>query len=314
MTAPTNPVQIRMPDLSPTDNEVTLVRWHVAVGEKVALGQPLLEVETAKAVMDVESVAAGVLTEVLAEPGAAVLIGAPIAVIAATPRPRAAAAQAAQATQAATIPAGAQPAARTAPRTRQERQERQNARGAVAPDAPSAAAPRQSFFARNRARQEGPTAIAPAHAAAAAAAIGAIPPIAAFTLTASAGAARLPVGGVLPEAVAAAALRAMASALGLTGTGVAVVGPDGAGRIIGGAKAAMLLVAVEGEGIESFRAASGLPVLAVSPPRLVVSAESPGGLAIAPRLPLALTADGAAIAPHHAARFLDSLVKELESL
>ncbi|MFM9108139.1 MAG: lipoyl domain-containing protein [Chloroflexota bacterium] len=326
MTSQPNDVRIRMPDLSPTDNEVTLVRWHVRVGETVALGQPLLEVETAKAVMDVESVAAGVLAEVLAEPGASVLIGAPIAVIAAAARPGAAAAAAAATSAAAS--SGVQ-SSRPAPR---DRQRRDSARQTPAPvtaspspsPAASPAATRHSFSARTLARRQAPAAAIAASPASPAArspmpdARFPVPPVSSFSLAASA---RLPSIEWDVHAIADAALRAMGSALGLTGSGVAIVGPDGAESAAGNAaKTALLLVAVAGEGIESFRAASdppglpGLPVLAVSPPRLAVHAASPGTVTIEPRLPLALSASGAAIAPHHAARFLEALVKEVESL
>ncbi len=202
---------------------------------------------------------------------------------------------------------------RPAPRGREARQAARVAPPATAADT---ALPRQSFFARNRARRAGSataTAIIPAPAVTPATATS----IGAYTLTASAIAARLPGGdmAMLADVIAAAALRAMAAALGLTGTGVAVIGPDGDTHAAGNsAKIAMLLAVVEGESIESFRAAGGMPVLAAAPPGLAVTAAGPGSLAIEPRLPLALTADGSAIAPSHAARFLDSLVKELESL
>src|SRR5450432_4709706 len=74
-------VEIRMPDLSTTGDEVTLIRWMVEVGQAVGLGQPLLEIETDKASMEVESVAAGILKAVYAEAGNPVAIGQVIAVI-----------------------------------------------------------------------------------------------------------------------------------------------------------------------------------------------------------------------------------------
>jgi pyruvate/2-oxoglutarate dehydrogenase complex dihydrolipoamide acyltransferase (E2) component len=54
-------IEIKMPDLATTDSEVTLIRWLIEVGQTVKLGQPLLEIETDKASMDVESIAAGTL-------------------------------------------------------------------------------------------------------------------------------------------------------------------------------------------------------------------------------------------------------------
>jgi pyruvate dehydrogenase E2 component (dihydrolipoamide acetyltransferase) len=74
-------IEIRMPDLATTSDEVTLSHWLVEVGGTVALGQPLLEIETDKATMDVESVAKGVLREIRAQPGERVAVGQVIAVI-----------------------------------------------------------------------------------------------------------------------------------------------------------------------------------------------------------------------------------------
>lgn len=74
-------VEIKMPDLATTDDEVTLVRWLVEVGQPVRLGEPLLEIETDKATMDVEAVAAGTLYAVHAQPGDRVAVGQVIAVI-----------------------------------------------------------------------------------------------------------------------------------------------------------------------------------------------------------------------------------------
>jgi pyruvate dehydrogenase E2 component (dihydrolipoyllysine-residue acetyltransferase) len=51
-----------MPQISLGDEEVIVVRWHKAVGETVALGEPVLEVETEKANMDVEAPVAGTLS------------------------------------------------------------------------------------------------------------------------------------------------------------------------------------------------------------------------------------------------------------
>jgi pyruvate dehydrogenase E2 component (dihydrolipoamide acetyltransferase) len=74
-------VEIRMPDLATTDSEVTLVRWLVEVGESVRLGEPLLEIETDKATMEVESVAEGTLKVVHVQPGERVAVGQIIALV-----------------------------------------------------------------------------------------------------------------------------------------------------------------------------------------------------------------------------------------
>lgn len=79
-------IEIKMPDLSTTGDEVLLLRWLIPVGEPVKLGQPLYEVETDKTTMEVESVAAGVLESVRAEAGKPVPVGQVIAVISSAAR------------------------------------------------------------------------------------------------------------------------------------------------------------------------------------------------------------------------------------
>ncbi|MDX2140075.1 MAG: 2-oxo acid dehydrogenase subunit E2 [Chloroflexota bacterium] len=74
-------IEIKMPDLATTDSEVTLLHWLVEPGQTVKLGQPLLEIETDKATMEVESIAAGVLAAVHAQPGERVAVGQLVAVI-----------------------------------------------------------------------------------------------------------------------------------------------------------------------------------------------------------------------------------------
>lgn len=54
-------VAITMPDLATTGGPVRVLRWLVVVGGTVRRGEPLLEVETDKATVVVESVASGTL-------------------------------------------------------------------------------------------------------------------------------------------------------------------------------------------------------------------------------------------------------------
>jgi pyruvate/2-oxoglutarate dehydrogenase complex dihydrolipoamide acyltransferase (E2) component len=68
-----------MPDLSAISSTVKVVRWLVGVGEPVRRGQDLLEVETDKSTMIVESTLGGTLRATLAEPGQEVPSGAAIA-------------------------------------------------------------------------------------------------------------------------------------------------------------------------------------------------------------------------------------------
>ena len=75
-------VEIRVPDVGTTTNEIEVVKWLVQVGEQVKLGQPLLEVETDKALMEIESVAAGTLKQIIAEPGQEMATGEVLAIVA----------------------------------------------------------------------------------------------------------------------------------------------------------------------------------------------------------------------------------------
>ncbi|HBO45822.1 MAG TPA: hypothetical protein DD670_18245 [Planctomycetaceae bacterium] len=72
--------ELKMPDLATTDSEIRIGRWMVEPGEKVHRGQPLLEVETDKAAMEVESVVSGVLVEIVSQVDDAVSVGDVIAV------------------------------------------------------------------------------------------------------------------------------------------------------------------------------------------------------------------------------------------
>ena len=61
--------------------EGTITRWLKAPGQKVEKGEPLVEIETAKATQEVESPASGTLTEVLLGEGQTAPVNTEIAVI-----------------------------------------------------------------------------------------------------------------------------------------------------------------------------------------------------------------------------------------
>lgn len=67
-----------LPDLGEGLTESEIVQWHVAVGDTVTLNQPLAEVETAKAIVQLPSPFAGVIAKLYAEPGTTVTVGTPI--------------------------------------------------------------------------------------------------------------------------------------------------------------------------------------------------------------------------------------------
>lgn len=73
--------EMKMPDLATTDSEIRIVRWRIEPGQTIERGQPLMEVETDKASMEVESVVTGQLSEVRAEVNDAVSVGQVIAVL-----------------------------------------------------------------------------------------------------------------------------------------------------------------------------------------------------------------------------------------
>jgi pyruvate dehydrogenase E2 component (dihydrolipoamide acetyltransferase) len=70
---------IVMPRLSDSMEEGTILSWLKKVGDEVAVGDELVEIETDKANMAYESDVAGTLTEILAQEGETLPIGSPIA-------------------------------------------------------------------------------------------------------------------------------------------------------------------------------------------------------------------------------------------
>jgi pyruvate dehydrogenase E2 component (dihydrolipoamide acetyltransferase) len=73
--------EIVMPRLSDSMEEGTILTWMKQVGDEVAVGDELVEIETDKANMAYESDVAGVLTEIFAQEGDTMAIGEPIAVV-----------------------------------------------------------------------------------------------------------------------------------------------------------------------------------------------------------------------------------------
>jgi pyruvate dehydrogenase E2 component (dihydrolipoamide acetyltransferase) len=73
--------EIVMPRLSDSMEEGVILKWMKGVGDEVAVGDELVEIETDKANMAYESDVAGTLTEILAQEGETLAIGTPIAVV-----------------------------------------------------------------------------------------------------------------------------------------------------------------------------------------------------------------------------------------
>ena len=78
------PVVITMPKLTDSMEEGRIVEWQVRVGDRVSEGDVLAEIETDKAVMELESFWAGVVAEILRPDGDVVPVGEAIARIAQT--------------------------------------------------------------------------------------------------------------------------------------------------------------------------------------------------------------------------------------
>jgi pyruvate dehydrogenase E2 component (dihydrolipoamide acetyltransferase) len=75
------PTDVIMPALGVAQEKGTLLNWHKAEGQSVTKGEPLLEIETDKATVEIEAPASGILTNVTASPGDEIPVGNKIAVI-----------------------------------------------------------------------------------------------------------------------------------------------------------------------------------------------------------------------------------------
>ena len=71
---------IKMPRVGETVDEVYLVAWNKAVGDVIAIGDDLMEVETDKATVQVPSPVAGTLIEIFFKDGDDIKTGDAIAV------------------------------------------------------------------------------------------------------------------------------------------------------------------------------------------------------------------------------------------
>ncbi|MGW2633524.1 dihydrolipoamide acetyltransferase family protein [Streptomyces chattanoogensis] len=74
--------EFTLPDLGEGLTEATIVQWLVEVGQVVAVDQPVVEVETAKAMVEVPCPYGGVVTARFGEEGAEVPVGSPLVTVA----------------------------------------------------------------------------------------------------------------------------------------------------------------------------------------------------------------------------------------
>src|ERR671939_111592 len=73
--------KVIMPKLSPTMEEGQISRWLKKEGDKVSMGEPLAEIDTDKATMEMQALANGVLRKILINEGQSAPLGQTIAVI-----------------------------------------------------------------------------------------------------------------------------------------------------------------------------------------------------------------------------------------
>lgn len=74
-------IVLRMPEVLANATEAILSKWLVNEGSSFTAGQPIAEVETEKALVEVTSEVDGILGRYLANDGASISVGAPIAVL-----------------------------------------------------------------------------------------------------------------------------------------------------------------------------------------------------------------------------------------
>ena len=67
--------EFRLPDIGEGLTDAEVVRWLVEVGDPIGIDQPLVEVETAKAVTDIPSPYAGVVLHLGAPVGSTINVG-----------------------------------------------------------------------------------------------------------------------------------------------------------------------------------------------------------------------------------------------
>ena len=66
----------KLPDIGEGISEAEIVGWHVAVGDRVEEDQPIADMMTDKATVEMESPVAGIVVRLAGEPGDQIAIGA----------------------------------------------------------------------------------------------------------------------------------------------------------------------------------------------------------------------------------------------
>lgn len=100
-------IEVKVPQLSESVAEATLLSWHKKVGEAVARDENMIDIETDKVVLELPAPAAGVVVQVIKNDGATVVAGEVIAIIDTDAAPGAAPSAPAAAAAPAAAPAAA---------------------------------------------------------------------------------------------------------------------------------------------------------------------------------------------------------------
>jgi 2-oxoglutarate dehydrogenase E2 component (dihydrolipoamide succinyltransferase) len=74
-------IEVKVPQLSESVAEATLLAWHKKVGDSVARDENLIDIETDKVVLELPAPGAGVITQIIKNDGATVVAGEVIAII-----------------------------------------------------------------------------------------------------------------------------------------------------------------------------------------------------------------------------------------
>src|SRR5215217_8590741 len=74
-------IEVKVPQLSESVAEATLLAWHKRVGDTVARDENLIDIETDKVVLELPAPAAGVIVQIIQNDGATVVADQVIAII-----------------------------------------------------------------------------------------------------------------------------------------------------------------------------------------------------------------------------------------
>ena len=74
-------IEVKVPQLSESVAEATLLAWHKKVGEAVTRDENMIDIETDKVVLELPAPASGVITQIIKADGGTVVAGEVIAII-----------------------------------------------------------------------------------------------------------------------------------------------------------------------------------------------------------------------------------------